>query len=547
MFWYNNLLLKWKLIIPLSILIGFNLVATVTSISLQSSLADKANILGASYLKEVDLILQADRDLYQAQMAERGMLLLAKDHPEYSEQFQTIRDNNQQVADRFKQSVTASQYDNKDARQREFERLISIWNTQSLALAERSQNGNQADIELIAQSYGTNQAAFDRLRDMLDKVGEERLAEANEFIVGIEQSAASAQNTVLILLGLSIAVGLMLVIILPNLISGPIDRIAEQLKDISQGEGDLTKRLNVKQKDEVGRLARFFDDFMDKLHSMVANVQNVSGSIGHSTSSLHQVSERNNLSINEQGLEIHTVVTAVEEMSASAKEIASNTENTANQARQANELSNEGVATIDSTIGRIEKLSSELDEASKTISTVEQEAESVSSVLDVIRGIAEQTNLLALNAAIEAARAGEQGRGFAVVADEVRTLASRTQDSTQDIQRMLEGLQAGVKNSVEAITASVKTAKETVESAGTTGSSLNSIKGVIDSINQMSIQVASAVQEQSLVINETNKHLNSIGEYSNNIASESETTTHSCSLLDGLAEELTNEVNRFRV
>lgn len=545
--WYNNLLLKWKLILPLSILIGVNLVATVTSINLQASLGEKAKILGSSYLKEVDLILQADRDLYQAQMAERSLLLLDKENELYAQQMDDIKDNNAQVMQRFGQSVAVSQYPAKDERLKEFNQLMSAWNTRSISLAERSQIGHSGDVSLVAESYGENQQAFNQLRGLLDVVGEERLSEANDFIKGIEQSAAEAKNTLLFLLALSSAVGVMLALILPAIISGPINKISEQLKDISQGEGDLTKRLNVKQEDEVGRLARFFDEFMDKLQSMVANVQNVSGSIGHSTSSLHQVSEKNNLSINEQNLEIHTVVTAVEEMSASAKEIAGNTENTANQAQQANELSNEGVATIDSTIGRIEKLSSELDEASKTISTVEQEAESVSSVLDVIRGIAEQTNLLALNAAIEAARAGEQGRGFAVVADEVRTLASRTQDSTQDIQRMLEGLQAGVKNSVEAITASVKTAKETVESAGTTGSSLNSIKGVIDSISQMAIQVASAVQEQSLVIEEINTHLNSIGEYSNNIASESETTTHSCSLLDGLAEELTNEVNRFRV
>jgi methyl-accepting chemotaxis protein len=547
MFWYHNLLLKWKLIIPLSILIGFNLVATVTSISLQSSLADKAKILGNSYLTEVDLILQSDRDLYQAQMAERSLLLLNKDSALYSEQINKIKDNNAQVEERFNKSVAVSQYANKDSRLREFRGFISAWNKKSVDLAERSISGTKGDENLISESYGKNQEAFDDLRDMLDKVGEERLAEANKFIIDIEKSAAAAQNTVLILLVLSIGVGLMLAFILPNFISGPINKITEQLKDISQGEGDLTKRLNVRQQDEVGKLASYFDEFMDKLQSIVSKVQNVSHSVGDSASDLRRVSEQNNSTINEQNLAIHSVVTAVEEMSSAAKEVAVNTVETANQAKQANSSSDIGVKTIDNTIARIERLSTELDEASKTIATVEQEASNVNSVLDVIRGIAEQTNLLALNAAIEAARAGEQGRGFAVVADEVRTLASRTQDSTQDIQRMLEGLQQGVKSSVDAISASVDTARETVESASITGQSLSDVKKIIDSISQMTVQVASAVEEQSQVVDEINKNLNSIGEYSNDVASGADTATRSCLTLDELSESLTNEVNSFRV
>jgi methyl-accepting chemotaxis protein len=547
MFWYHNLLLKWKLIIPLSILIGFNLVATVTSISLQSSLADKAKILGNSYLTEVDLILQSDRDLYQAQMAERSLLLLNKDSALYSEQINKIKDNNAQVEERFNKSVAVSQYANKDSRLREFRGFISAWNKKSVDLAERSISGTKGDENLISESYGKNQEAFDDLRDMLDKVGEERLAEANKFIIDIEKSAAAAQNTVLILLVFSIGVGLMLAFILPNFISGPINKITEQLKDISQGEGDLTKRLNVRQQDEVGKLASYFDEFMDKLQSIVSKVQNVSHSVGDSASDLRRVSEQNNSTINEQNLAIHSVVTAVEEMSSAAKEVAVNTVETANQAKQANSSSDIGVKTIDNTIARIERLSTELDEASKTIATVEQEASNVNSVLDVIRGIAEQTNLLALNAAIEAARAGEQGRGFAVVADEVRTLASRTQDSTQDIQRMLEGLQQGVKSSVDAISASVDTARETVESASITGQSLSDVKKIIDSISQMTVQVASAVEEQSQVVDEINKNLNSIGEYSNDVASGADTATRSCLTLDELSESLTNEVNSFRV
>jgi methyl-accepting chemotaxis protein len=547
MFWYHNLLLKWKLIIPLSILIGFNLVATVTSISLQSSLADKAKVLGNSYLKEVDLILQSDRDLYQAQMAERSLLLLDKDSALYSEQMNKIKDNNAQVKERFNKSVAVSQYVSKDARLREFRGFISAWNQKSVALAERSLSGTKGDENLISESYGKNQQAFDDLRDMLDKVGEERLMEANKFIIDIEKSASAAQNTVLILLVLSIGLGLMLAFTLPNLISGPINKITEQLKDISQGEGDLTKRLNVRQQDEVGKLASFFDEFMDKLQSIVGKVQNVSHSVGESASDLRRVSEQNHSTINEQNLAIHSVVTAVEEMSSAAKEVAANTAETADQAKQANDSSDIGVKTIDNTIARIERLSTELDEASKTIATVEQEASNVNSVLDVIRGIAEQTNLLALNAAIEAARAGEQGRGFAVVADEVRTLASRTQDSTQDIQRMLEGLQQGVKSSVDAISASVETARETVESASITGQSLSDVKKVIDSISQMTVQVASAVEEQSQVVDEINKNLNAIGEYSNDVASGAETATRSCLTLDELSESLMSEVNSFRV
>jgi methyl-accepting chemotaxis protein len=234
-------------------------------------------------------------------------------------------------------------------------------------------------------------------------------------------------------------------------------------------------------------------------------------------------------------------------MSSAIKEVSQNTSNTASNAENALDMSLEGEAKVKAAIDRIKLLSKGLDVASTKVNEVDDFAGNVTSVLDVIRGIAEQTNLLALNAAIEAARAGEQGRGFAVVADEVRTLASRTQDSTLDIQTMLEQLQSGVKSTVDAINESVDLANETVSTSTEAGDALSQINVAVKEITDMSIQVATAVEEQSCVIQDISQNMSMIGEHSKSIKDSTDTTAGNSKQLKEMANTLNKNTQLFKI
>merc|ERR1711916_152255 len=217
-------------------------------------------------------------------------------------------------------------------------------------------------------------------------------------------------------------------------------KAAEALRDIAEGEGDLTRRLEVRSNDEVGELCRWFNVFIQRIHDIVADVAEIVRTLDTSSQQLMTTTRDTEKGVVRQQSEIQQVVTAVREMAAVVSQVAESVSQAAENAEQADSESANGRQVVVSTMSQIESLSHDINAASVVIDKLQQETDNIGSVLDVIRGIAEQTNLLALNAAIEAARAGEQGRGFAVVADEVRTLASRTQESTQEINAMIEVL-----------------------------------------------------------------------------------------------------------
>jgi methyl-accepting chemotaxis protein len=235
------------------------------------------------------------------------------------------------------------------------------------------------------------------------------------------------------------------------------------------------------------------------------------------------------------------------QMTATVQEVASHAARAAESARQADEEAQDGKRIMQQTLNAMDTLANEVENAAGVIHSLEKESEEIGSVLDVIRGIAEQTNLLALNAAIEAARAGEQGRGFAVVADEVRTLASRTQASTQEIQNMIERLQAGANNAVKAMEAGQTQARKGVEQASLAGASLETITQSVTTISDMNMQIASAAEEQSSVADEINRNIATISQSADNTAHGSQQTAIAGDELARLAAELRELVGHFKV
>jgi methyl-accepting chemotaxis protein len=234
-------------------------------------------------------------------------------------------------------------------------------------------------------------------------------------------------------------------------------------------------------------------------------------------------------------------------MAATVKEIAGNSERAASSAKEADSEADSGQEVVKETVDAINTLAREVEAASTVINKLEEDSEAIGSMLSVIRGIADQTNLLALNAAIEAARAGEQGRGFAVVADEVRTLASKTQESTQEIQTIIQGLQEGTAKAVKVMNESVVSAKTTVEKASDASSSLTNIVKAVSAISEVNIQIATASEQQSASVNEIDQSVVHIAELSEKSTAGSDQTLHACEDLANLGDSLKSIVLQFKV
>lgn len=311
--------------------------------------------------------------------------------------------------------------------------------------------------------------------------------------------------------------------------------------------GDLTHEIEVTTTDEIGQLLLAINGIRQRLLDMINQISDTTSQLSTSASELSNVSTETTNSVQLQKMETEQVATAMNEMTCSIHDVTSRINKTATTAREASEETINGREVVESAIQQIQNLAKQIEQASETINKLEQDSENISSILDVIKGIAEQTNLLALNAAIEAARAGEQGRGFAVVADEVRTLASRTQQSTEEINQMIEKLQSGSKQAVEVMNSSREQVKSAVEQANFAGASLTTISAAVEQISDMSTEIASAAEEQISVSNEVNENIVRISDMANHTVSATEQISGASHKLTGMATKLQDLMEQFKV
>ncbi|MCO7577837.1 MULTISPECIES: methyl-accepting chemotaxis protein [Pseudomonas chlororaphis group] len=350
------------------------------------------------------------------------------------------------------------------------------------------------------------------------------------------------------MVGLVIAgLGLLVIWLVGHGIARPLRQMVAMLDDIAQGEGDLTRRLTSDRADELGSIAKGFNTFLAKLQAMISQVVTSVQSVSDSSEHTADIAIRTNQGVHKQMVEIDQVATAVHEMTATAQDVARNATQAAQAASHADQAASQGMQIVRDTSSSIGALAEEIGRAVGVVQTLAKDSENINAILIAIRGIAEQTNLLALNAAIEAARAGEQGRGFAVVADEVRNLAQKTQQATEEIQSMIQQLQQGTREVVRVMEDSQHKTDKSVEHAAKAAQALETITQAVSVINDMNTQIASAAEEQSAVAEDINRNVINIGQVANEVASGADESSAASAGLTKLAEQQRRLINQFKV
>lgn len=327
----------------------------------------------------------------------------------------------------------------------------------------------------------------------------------------------------------------------------PLKALRESLQDINCGEGDLVKRLDINSNDEFGKVSEDFNQFLSYLQNLIKEVKSTSSQVRLNTDKTEDSSSQAAQELNSQLSELDQLATAMSEMSATAHDVAGNAQSAAQKASEADDIAKNGVEIVDKTSASIAQLTTQMGSVVTTINELVNYSNNIESILTVITDIADQTNLLALNAAIEAARAGEQGRGFAVVADEVRTLASKTQESTEQIKGMISQLQVGVKNAESVILKSRENADETQQVAIQASTSLNEIRASIDAINGMNVQIATAAEEQSMTTKEINQNTQNIRNISQSVSDRAMSQEGLCKVMVELTEQQEEALAKFKV
>ncbi|MGY3893501.1 methyl-accepting chemotaxis protein [Aeromonas enterica] len=471
---------------------------------------------------------------------------LNKDNQEVSDRTATFNQAKQEF-DSAAQKYGALPFSTNEERQT-YEQLVSAGAKYFSVHEELLAAFANGDLERV-KSLRKNET-----RAALEEAGAKsiRLRELNnEFADDMVKSVAdlySSSRTMSIVVSLMTVLFVVIVAwLLTGQIRNPVMALLEQTRKVSAG--DLAAHLDMNQfnNDELGQLATGFGDMQKNLRNLVSEVSGSVVQLSSAAEEISAVARQSANNMNSQQHELNQLATAMNEMQATVQEVSRNTSDAASAASAASSTAELGARTVNDSIKRIEQVAGAIESTAVVIRQLGDDSRNIGMVLEVIRGIAEQTNLLALNAAIEAARAGEQGRGFAVVADEVRTLAKRTQDSTSQINTIIAELQQRAEQAGTTMQQSQDMMNSTVSTAREAGASISEISGSVESISHMNIQIATATEEQGAVSEELNRNVVNISHASEEVAAGATQMAQACNDLNHLATQLQEMVRRFRV
>ncbi|WED23787.1 methyl-accepting chemotaxis protein [Vibrio sp. JC009] len=369
-------------------------------------------------------------------------------------------------------------------------------------------------------------------------------------VINPDVAFATLNNIILsegITIFLTIVGSIIFIMLTVNRLYRPIVSLRDVIDDLSKGNGDLTQRLEVKTKDDLGQIAGGVNHFIEHIQNLMLKVERASTELRDNVQQLENKSDENSHMLNKHVQETEQIVTAIEEMSATADTVAQNASETAQSTKVASELGGHSLSAVGSAQDKVSELVSEVENTATDLQSMSEESKGISEILAVIGDIADQTNLLALNAAIEAARAGEQGRGFAVVADEVRALASRTQASTEEIDQALARLLSVNDSVAQSMGRTKATCNETFSNTEKVGESLNELTGHVAGINDLSLQIATAAEEQSSVTQEVSRNMNALNDIVNELNKNGAEVLSQTNSISDINTQLVSMVKQFKL
>ncbi|GLQ71235.1 methyl-accepting chemotaxis protein [Vibrio penaeicida] len=510
----KNITIKNKLRLPLFLIIALFLFSSGINIKYAWLQNDLTQQLSSANQASVNLN-DAYRDLYQASYAVSGMTI-ADSRQEFEVHKFEYDDNAFRAAPRLQSAAAIAEF-----------MPTNFMNDVDTMV--QSTNQWLSNYEMIKQSDEVNWAdafyenrleafrLFSIARDDLNVVGDAIELKISQLEMEITDARLFGERALEFSIALIVVLTLVILMLYNKTVIQPISALKVALQNIASGDGDLSQRLVSNSNDELGDISVAFNTFVHTIQNTVAKVTETSQSIHDELHELKKITAQISTSTSIQQADSQAVAAAVAEMQHASHSVCENANITASSAHQANDQVEATSHTIKNTINEITNLVNDVETAGDVINQLNNDVDKISSVLEVIRGIAEQTNLLALNAAIEAARAGEQGRGFAVVADEVRSLASRTQESTGEIHSMIERLQNGAKQAVDVMEQSIASSNHTIGSAAQANDSLSSIETAIQDMSEKTDIIANAATEQSTVSNEITQNVQAIADASNAI------------------------------
>ena len=546
MLWFRNLSFRWKFITPIMLVVTLFSGLFATIVLVLKDQADASKILTDEMQPVLEQLEDGYRDIYQVITAGQGVILSQRDLAQLQYHTEEFNDNSAKALLRFQspQALIDNGFLGAESEQTlqtlnvSYAKWLQYYQTmiEQPDLAGMYYQEHRIQIE---EDFKTLRTSLLAIRDEI------QLAQLDLK----QQLVAKSELISLIIEGgitVTIIFSALIAWLVSRLVSAPLKRLSLAMNDIAVGHGDLTQRIQEDSKDEIGMLANSFNEFVSRIHIMIIEVALTLQAVKSETGRIQQETQGVVSNASRQQGESTQAATAVNEMSATSDTVTEHANEAAQATQSASSESQTARDMLSDTVVSIHKLAEEIESSSVVISHLERDVGNIASILDVIRGIADQTNLLALNAAIEAARAGEQGRGFAVVADEVRTLASKTQDSTGEIQVMIERLQQGARAAVQAMESSRESSTYTVQQANTANDSIDAISQSISVINEMNLQIAAAATQQSQVSDSINRNVQEIASMSHDMVGKVKTTEQGFEMLTTQCAQLEELVGQFR-